>query len=121
MPRLNDVFLKRDRAQNAKAWKSIRGVSFLVAPAMNKEYQDGVISDAGAENDDEYYAKLIAKHLLLDWKNLDDDEGKPIECTLENKIEILTKYTEIAAVIINFASQPSNFVSANFVEEDLGN
>lgn len=121
MPRLNDVFLKRDRAQNAREWKNVRGVSFLIASAMSEDYQKGIADDARAERDDEYYTRLIAEHLLLDWKNLDYDDGAPIPCTLENKIDILSRYTEIAAVIINFASLPSNFVSANNVEKELGN
>lgn len=121
MPRLNDVFLKRARAQSAKEWKTVRGVRFSIASAMNEGYQKGVADDAASEKDDAYYTKLVADHLLLDWENLDDDDGNPIPCTTENKINILTQYAEIAAVIINFASLPSNFVSANYLEEEMGN
>lgn len=122
MARASDIFLKRDRAKNAKAWMPVRGgVKFLILSSMNEAYQKAV-SAPGHDDDDEYYTKLVAKHLILDWQGLDNDEGTaPLECTEETKLKLLRDYTEIGSLVISFASVPSNFIEANYIEEELGN
>lgn len=120
MARASEIFLKRSRSSEAKAWLTIRGVKFQILSAMNKSYQKVVLAP-GHDEDDFYYTELVAKHLLLDWKNLDNDDGNPMECNEENKISLLKDYVEVGVRILNFSSDPSNFIEANFIEDELKN
>jgi len=54
-------------------------------------------------------AKIVAESLLVDWKGVLDDSGNEVPCTLENKINALTKYKKLFIEIIDFASEPNNF------------
>jgi len=120
MARASDIFLKRSRAKTAKAWLTIRGVKFRVNSAMSEAYQKAV-NAPGHDEDDDYYTKCVSKNLLIDWKNLDNDDGTPMECNEEAKFSLLKTYTEIGTRIISFAADPSNFIEANFIEEEVGN
>lgn len=77
------------------------GVSLLVARLNNtgfqaairelttphtKEIRSGKISDAKME---ELSRKAMATHVLLDWKNIEDDDGAPLEYTPEMAFELL--------------------------------
>jgi len=54
-------------------------------------------------------AKIVGESILIDWKGVLDDEGNEVPCTLENKIEALTKYKKLFVEIIDFASDQTNF------------
>jgi len=63
-------------------------------------------------NKDKYRKVLIevaARSLLIDWENLIDDDGKPVPCTLENKISVLTDYPDLFSSVIETASDTSLF------------
>lgn len=120
MAKASQMFLKRSRAQNAKAWLIIREVKFLVQSAMHKDYQKKV-AELGHDDDPEFYSKLVAEYLILDWKGLDNEDNTEMECTLENKIKLLLEYTEIGSRVLTFASAPFNFIECNNIEEELGN
>lgn len=120
MAKASDVFLKRSRSQHAQAWMNLRGVRFLLASAMNDVYQKAV-SYPGHDGDEDYYRKLVAKHIIIDWKDLDNEDGTPMECTMENKIKLLSDYVEIGSRILTFASSPVNFLESNNIEEEIKN
>ena len=122
MPRLNETFVRRDRLAKATEWHTLHGVSFLVASSssdeMIKSYDvpDHVFQSEG------YFVGIIAEHTLLDWKNLDNDDGTPMACTTENKVTLLAKYAEVLSSIVAFSRDPSNFISANSeVDEEIKN
>lgn len=124
--RLSDTFLTRKRAKSAAAWLDLRGVKFKIKSALNEEYINAIQKmqkkkRALGDISDKEYAKLIAKHLVLEWKELEDDDGNPLECTEENKVMLLTDYIEISATILEFASEPENFIEFNDTEDELGN
>lgn len=53
--------------------------------------------------------EVMAKTLILDWVGLLDDAGKKVPCTYENKMQVLTDYQEISALVAEAASETSNF------------
>ena len=121
MARLSDVFLQRDRINDAQEWMNIRkGVRFLVRSATYEPYQEYINNapdNMNKEESEKYYRDAIAIYLWLDWDGLDDGE-----CTLETRKKTLDDYIEIASFIVGFASNPANFVSCNKkLEDELGN
>ena len=52
--------------------------------------------------------RATAETILLDWKGIVED-GKPIQCTLEKRIEYLTKYPDFLETVARIASDHRNF------------
>lgn len=126
MARASDVFLKKEAADTAVAWLNIRGVKFKVASAMNQNYAKGLAKlqkkeAASADVTENDYIELIVDNILLDWKDLENDNGSPMKPTKENRIWLLETYTEIGKRILDFAADPSNFTSLEEVDAQLGN
>lgn len=55
-------------------------------------------------------AEIVGKTILLDWEGVLDKEGQPMEATLENRINVLTKYKELRAIISDFADDNFNYI-----------
>jgi len=55
------------------------------------------------------YIEIIAKSILVGWKGVIDDDGNAIPCTVENKIEILTRYREVLIRIMEVAGDITSF------------
>lgn len=51
----------------------------------------------------------IAEAIIVDWDNIIGRDGKPMECTKENKIELLTKLPAFRDAVIIFANEMDNF------------
>lgn len=80
------------------------GLSFLIARIRNPKMKDamqryqakaartrrGAIKDTEIDTDKllQELAPYMAKYVLLDWKNLDDDIGKPIPYSSDKALEI---------------------------------
>jgi len=62
-------------------------------------------------------AKIVAESILIDWKGVLDEDGNEVPCTLEKKIEALTKYKKLFIEIIDFASEATNFQAET--DEDM--
>jgi hypothetical protein len=122
--RLSDAFLKKERLEDATAWLDLYGIKFKVALATNKKYVDAIeaIKDKGFSSKEENnkYLEAISNYIILDWSNLENDDGEELQPTLENKIWVLDSYSGIVFKILDFASDPHNFIKNNF-EEELGN
>jgi hypothetical protein len=41
------------------------------------------------ESDDDLFSEMLWDYVIADWHDLEDDDGKPIECTKENKIFLM--------------------------------
>lgn len=54
-------------------------------------------------------ARICAESILVDWENVLDEKGKPIEATVENKIDMLTQYERLMLAVIDTATEFSNF------------
>jgi CRISPR/Cas system-associated protein Cas7 (RAMP superfamily) len=52
------------------------------------EYKKGQRFEYQETNDD-LYSELLWDYVITDWRSLEDDEDKPIECTKENKVKLM--------------------------------
>jgi hypothetical protein len=41
------------------------------------------------ESDDDLFSEMLWDYVIADWHDLEDDDGKPIECTKENKVFLM--------------------------------
>ena len=127
MPKLSEMFLKRDKVDGATSWYKKRGAEYLIACASNQAYKDEVRrvpvsiqqlqKESGKPEKDNHYIKALAKYILLDWKNVLDEEGKELQCNMKNKIMLLTKYEEIGLLIVDYSSDIENFLHCNYKDE----
>lgn len=64
----------------------------------------------------------VARHVLVGWTGLEDDDGELLECTLENRLKILKDpdLRELTDFIVTVASDLSNF-RAEELEADAKN
>lgn len=53
--------------------------------------------------------QAMGETVLLDWKNLQDDDDKPIPYSKEKAVEILGKVLEFADMVSEFASDIENY------------
>jgi hypothetical protein len=52
------------------------------------EYKNGQRFEVRETNDD-LYSEMLWDYVIPDWSGLEDDEGKPLECTTENKLFLM--------------------------------
>ena len=124
MARLSDVFLKKNRVNDVSAWKTIRkGVRFHLRPTSYQPYIDATtnIDHLPKDERERRYTEAMAKHLLIEWEGLDDDDGSAMESNLPNKIALISEYAEVAWMILEFCSDIGNFVGSQEVDQELGN
>ena len=57
----------------------------------------------------EIQIEIVARSILVGWRNLIDDDGKEVKCTVKNKIAVLTKYREVLNRVLEEASDIANF------------
>ncbi|GAG19376.1 unnamed protein product [marine sediment metagenome] len=43
--------------------------------------------------------EIIWDYCIIEWENLDDDEGVPIECTTENKLKLMNNHPTFSSFI----------------------
>lgn len=53
--------------------------------------------------------QLIAETILLDWKNVLDDNGKQIKATKEERVAYLKQYKKLFYLVLDEASNENNF------------
>lgn len=115
MARLSETFLNNDRAKDATAWVNLRGgVRMKIAWFYSEAFQKAL------SNKDSDAKRVFAEHLVLDWENLEDDEGNPLECNVENRAMVLTEYAEIFGKVYEFSREAGNFIGTS-VEDEVGN
>lgn len=79
----------------------------------------------GAEREEETIRankKVIAKHILVDWENLDDEDGKPIEYSSEKAYEILNnpEYEDFYKLVLELSTS-SELFRKETLEDELKN
>ena len=114
---MNGLNLKKDYAltetETAGKWfpvpdratgQPLPGVRIRVASALNEDYTRDLNKRLGdlaprqvrrgkikmnMEANREASIQAAARHLLLDWEGIVGDDGQPVPCTLENRLEAL--------------------------------
>lgn len=136
--KITDLKLNLEQVDNG-IWVSdipeLEGVSFLVRGTESQAYQramrkalQGVGRKArmAAINDPTKYEdltnRLIAEHLLLDWKGVDDDDGKaiPFDRALATTLMTSREYTPFRRAVL-YAVERVDTNTAETKEEILGN
>lgn len=51
------------------------------------------------EVDDDAYSRLMWDYCIVDWEHLEDEDGKPIECTADNKVKLVKGHPGFAAFL----------------------
>lgn len=104
------------------------GLQLLVARLTNKQYQEHVrrlgkpharqirANNLSIDIINEITRKAVAKHVLLGWKNLQDDDGSNIEYTQQKALELLEQYADFYDMVLEFAQDVENFQTGE--EED---
>lgn len=64
--------------------------------------------------------QAMARHVLLDWENLDDEQGNPIPYSHEKALELLTKYRDFHQMVLEIA-QDARLFKEQDLEEARGN
>lgn len=58
---------------------------------------------------DELVIKAFAETILLDWEGLEDDNGEPIEYSVEHAIELLTGLRDFRMMVAEIANEQEAF------------
>jgi len=53
--------------------------------------------------------KAVAKHILQDWENLEDEIGKPIEFSKEKALELFDTYPDFYSIVKDVAGEAEIF------------
>lgn len=51
----------------------------------------------------------LAEAVLLDWKGVDGEDGKPLECSIPNKVKVLTEYKDFTNDVITCSAEKETF------------
>lgn len=62
-----------EKATSKEKWEWRQGQKFKVAPDVDEAKRDQMLWD----------------YCIVDWEKLEDDDGKPLECTPENKLGLM--------------------------------
>lgn len=69
---------------------------------------------------DDLSKQVAAKYILLDWAELEDDDGKPITFSSQKALEIFREYNEFYQEVMEYASRDDEFRDT-MVEEAVKN
>jgi hypothetical protein len=64
--------------------------------------------------------KAVAKHIIQDWENLEDDSGEPIQFSKDKALELFNEYRDFYNIVKEVASEAEIFRSDE-MEEAAGN
>ncbi len=53
--------------------------------------------------------KACAKHVVVDWKNLEDEDGKPIDFSTDKALELFEKYPDFYTIVKDVAGEAELF------------
>lgn len=107
--------LKIARAGNAKATRMMRrlGVENRNRLKRTNETSGDLVDDLSKQ--------VAAKHILVDWSNiLEDDEVTEIPYSFEKALELFREYNELYIEVMDYAGQDEDFRSEE-VEAAVGN
>lgn len=95
-------------------WVSIMGGEFKVARAGNPDYEQA-LEDSGYRKIDDPADKqralyrAIARGVLKDWRDVEDDKGQAIPFTADNAVEVLLENPDLVGRLLSEANDLSNW------------
>lgn len=96
------------------AWCSIMGGQFLIARAGNENYlaaqeRNGKRKASTPGERQRALYKSIAEGILLDWRDVTDDQGQSIPYSVDAAVEVLMDNPELVAAIMAEANDFENY------------
>jgi len=96
------------------AWRDIMGGQFLIARAGNENYlaaqeRNGKRSATTPAERQRSLYKSIAEGILLDWREVTDENGKAIPYSVNAAIEVLADNPDLVSAIMAEANDFENF------------
>ena len=95
-------------------WVNILGGEFKIARAGNPEYEQA-LEDSGyrkmedpTEKQRALY-KAIARGVLKDWRDVEDDNGQAIPFSVDNAVDVLLDNPDLVGRLLNEANDLSNW------------
>lgn len=99
---------------NEGTWRDIMGGQFLIARAGNHRYlaaqeRNGKRKAINAEDRQNALYRSIAEGILLDWKEVEDKDGKPIPYSVDAVVEVLNDNPDLVSAILSEANDVEVF------------
>lgn len=69
-----------------------------------------------AQIQEDILTKQVAEAVLLDWKGVELEVGKPLDPTLENKIKVLTEFKDFRQDVVFVSMEAETFKTAKAEE-----
>lgn len=76
---------------------------------ISRKYQKSLERAKGDEAKRLIHCEIIGRAILVSWKGFTDDDGTPIEPTVENRISILKKFPRLLSDVVDEATNIKNF------------
>ena len=95
-------------------WVSIMGGEFKIARAGNPDYEQA-LEDSGYRKIDDpadkqrALYKAIARGVLRDWRDVEDDKGQAIPFTADTAVEVLLDNPDLVGRLLSEANDLSNW------------
>lgn len=95
-------------------WVHIMDGEFKIARAGNPEFEQALEDSGYRKIDDQAdkqraLYKAIARGVLKDWREVEDDKGQAIPFTTENVVEVLLDNPDLVGRLLNEANDLSNW------------
>lgn len=116
MPSLRkDYGVDKEKAQNG-VWQELGGIRLLIAHIGNQQYRNKIESltsgkrgkiRRGTAQLSEYESinrRAVAETVLLDWENLQDDNGKDIPYSIQKVVQLFDEFPQFYEDVMELAS-----------------
>ncbi len=135
MAKLNAIKIDSVKAEEGVWFPHHIGFEFLVARLGNQKYKNYLAKlmrtkgkkflrggDMNLLAIEKLARRAAARHIILDWKNIEDEDGNAIPYSEEKCFEIITDpdFDVLYKDIMDFAQDESEY-NEQFVEESAGN
>ncbi len=98
------ILIARAGGSNSKYGKRFQSLMRPHQHAVNT----GTMKDEVAEK---IVAQVMAETLILDWDGIKGRDGEDLECTIENKLQLLNDLPQLREVIWAEANKVANFMA----------
>lgn len=129
MARLSDT-RTNPSLEREGVWFDFNGIGLKIARANQPEYAEElkklsreVLRGRPVEQMTEAESTIImrtaaAKHLLVDWRDLEDDDGRPIKYSVDQALEYFSQpqYADFLKFVIAQANKAENYRTARLSE-----
>jgi hypothetical protein len=111
-------------------WEDIDGLRLLIARFNNPEYLKLIRKYAKPltrsrkqvkmETAEDIAIRAMSEAILLNWENLEDEDGEPIPYSQKKAYELLKEHRDFYEMVLEISRDTERFVEADR-EEDEGN